>query len=93
MTQAGMGCITIAKQNGSWSFLDDIDNLIIPVDLRSAFDKHKNAFTFYDKQSNSMQKQLLYWVKSAKRTATRKKRINEIVQLAAEESLPKAFTS
>ena len=93
MTQAGMDCITIAKQNGSWSFLDDIDNLIVPDDLQSAFDKYKNSFTFYDKQSNSIKKQLLYWVKTAKRAATRNKRINEIAQLAAEESLPKPITS
>ena len=33
MTEAGMQVIKVAKQNGSWSVLDDVEEHIIPKDL------------------------------------------------------------
>ena len=91
MTKAGFDSIKIAKQNGTWSLLDDVEKLIIPNDLRIALDKNEGSMDFFQSQSKSIKKQLLYWVIIAKRAVTREKRIEEIVQSAAKSMLPKQF--
>ena len=91
MEQAGMDSITIAKQNGSWTFLDAVEALEVPKDLKAAFDQHEIAQNFYNELSNSLKKGVLYWVISAKRQATREKRIQDIVDSALEGRLPKHF--
>ena len=91
MTQAGLDTIETAKQNGSWEFLDDIENLIVPEDLSVALKKDKKALEFFESQSNSNKKIVLYWVMSAKRPETRNKRIAEIVKSAAQGTRPSQF--
>jgi len=80
---SGLKIIDIAKQNGSWTTLDDVENGIIPEDLRSAFDKNPTAFDNYQNFAPSYRKSYLYWLNQAKREATRQKRITEIIQLCA----------
>ena len=41
---SGQNSIKVAKENGMWSFLDDVENLIIPEDLQLAFVNSPNAF-------------------------------------------------
>ena len=91
MTQAGMRCIEVAKQNGSWIFLDEVDALIIPKDLEAELVKHTDAKDYFESLSNSAKKLLLYWVVSAKRPETRKNRIIEIAENAALGTKPKQF--
>lgn len=81
MHEAGLTKIEIAKQNGSWSALDDVENLIIPPDLQKAFDENPNAFENYMNFSPSYRKSYLYWLNQGKREETRQKRIKEIVSL------------
>lgn len=83
MHEAGLTKIEIAKQNGSWSSLDDVENLVIPPDLQKAFDKNPNAFENYMNFSPSYRKSYLYWLNQGKREETRKKRIKEIVSLCS----------
>ncbi len=73
----------LAKQNGTWTALDDVENGIIPKDLQIEFDKHPVAFDNYQNFSPSYRKSYLYWLNQAKREETRKKRISEIIQLCA----------
>ena len=77
--EAGLKSIEIAKENGSWEFLDDIEALVIPEDLKQALSNSKKAQKYFDELSNSQKKQLLFHVKSAKRPETRERRIKEIV--------------
>lgn len=91
MDKAGLDRIETAKQNGMWSFLDDIEKQIVPEDLKNALNENKTAIQFYESQSKSIKKQLLYWVKSAKRTETREKRIADIAQSAIKGTLPTHF--
>jgi len=79
--ESGLKAIEIAKQNNSWTALDDVENGIIPEDLQKAFDKNKTAFTNYQNFSRGYRKSYLYWLNQAKREATRLKRINEIIKL------------
>lgn len=81
MHQSGLKSIEIAKENGSWSSLDNVENLIIPKDLQIEFDKNPVAYSNYQNFARSYRKGYLYWLFSAKREATRLKRITEIIQL------------
>ena len=80
---SGLKIIDIAKQNGSWTALDDVENGIITEDLRSEFDKKPTAFDNYQNFAPSYRKSYLYWLNQAKRETTRQKRITEIIQLCA----------
>ena len=91
MTKAGYDSIEIAKQNGSWTFLDSIEALEMPDDLIVALKNAKGALEFYEGLSNSNKKILLYWVASAKRAETREKRIFEIAENASMRLKPKQF--
>lgn len=83
MHESGLTKIEIAKQNGSWSSLDTVENHEIPEDLQLAFNANKTAFENYQNFSPSYRKSYLYWLNHAKREATRKSRIGEIVRLCA----------
>jgi len=91
MTKAGFDSIETAKQNGTWSLMDDVENLIIPEDLSIALNKNESAMEFFQSQSKSIKKILLHWVVVAKRVETRDKRIAEIAQSAAKGKRPKQF--
>lgn len=81
MHENGLKIIEIAKQNGSWTTLDAVENGTIPIDLQIAFDNNLLAYTNYQNFSPSYRKSYLYWLNQAKRENTRKKRITEIIQL------------
>lgn len=91
MEAAGLASIERAKENGSWSIMDDVEELIIPKDLSTAFKKHPGAKAYFEGLSKSMKKQLLHWVTMAKRAETREKRIKELASLAAIQQKPKQF--
>ena len=79
MHKSGLAIIKTGKQNGSWAALDDVENLIIPQDLQIEFNKNQLAFYNYQNFAPSYKKSYLYWLKQAKREATRVKRIEGII--------------
>ncbi|WP_299224561.1 YdeI family protein [uncultured Psychroserpens sp.] len=81
MHESGLKSIEIGKQNGGWTALDHIENEVIPEDLQKVFNTNKKAFNNYKNFAPSYRKGYLYWLNSAKREATRQKRIIEIIQL------------
>ena len=82
MTPAGFESIETAKKNGRWSALDDVEELIIPPDLKMLFDKNKTAFENWEKFSRSVKRGILERILNAKRSETRQKRIAETFELA-----------
>ncbi|MCF2505224.1 YdeI/OmpD-associated family protein [Dyadobacter sp. CY107] len=82
MTQAGLEAIEIAKERGTWTALDDVDEMIIPEDLQMALDKNKTALAYFDNFPRSSKRGILEWIMNAKRPETRQKRIDETVELA-----------
>ena len=88
MTSAGLEKIEAAKEDGSWYFLDDINNLVIPEDLGDALNGNPPAKANFEVFSDSIKKQILFWIKSAKRPETRIKRIEKVVISAAENKRP-----
>jgi uncharacterized protein YdeI (YjbR/CyaY-like superfamily) len=93
MTKAGFDSIEIAKQNGSWTILDEAEALIIPNDLEEEFENNPNAKTYFLSLSRSDKRNILQWLVLAKRVETRAKRIREIIELANINNKPKQFTS
>lgn len=91
MTKAGIRSIEIAKQNGSWNILDEVEALIIPEDLEEEFQKSPTAKDYFLGLSRSDKRNILQWLVLAKRPETRQKRILEIVDLAATNQKPKQF--
>jgi uncharacterized protein YdeI (YjbR/CyaY-like superfamily) len=91
MTETGYESIEKAKQNGSWTILDDVEELTIPEDLELEFDRHLGSKDFFLSLSKSVRKAILQWLVLAKRPETRQNRINEIAELAAQRRKPKQF--
>ena len=81
MHKSGLRAIQVAKDNGSWVALDDVEKLIIPDNLQQAFDQNETAFKNYQGFAPSYRKSYLYWLSQAKREATQQKRIEEIIRL------------
>lgn len=83
MHKSGRAIIDAAKKDGSWTALDDVENGVIPSDLKQAFAANPKAFRNFEAFTRGQRKSYLYWLNQAKREATRQKRISEIVQLCA----------
>ena len=89
MQQSGFDSIKQSKESGLWNFMDDVDKLIIPEDLKIALQKHKAAFEFFVNINDSSKRFVLRWIKLSKTEKTRKSRINKICKLSVNgEKLP-----
>ncbi|WP_424000669.1 YdeI/OmpD-associated family protein [Maribacter sp. IgM3_T14_3] len=84
MHAAGLSSIKIAKENGSWTSLDDVENGVIPEELQIAFDKNPDAFSNFKNFTQSQRKSYLYFLNQAKRQETKAKRIKEIIDHCTE---------
>jgi uncharacterized protein YdeI (YjbR/CyaY-like superfamily) len=82
MLPAGLAAIEEAKQNGMWTLLDDVENLIVPDDLAAALDAAPGARTNWDAFSRSARRAMLEWVAQARRPETREKRIAAVADKA-----------
>jgi uncharacterized protein YdeI (YjbR/CyaY-like superfamily) len=91
MSKAGLESIEIAKQNGSWTILDQVEELYIPEDLELAFEVNPGSKDYFLSLSKSVKKIILHWITAAKRPETRKNRINETVEQASQKLKPKQF--
>lgn len=83
MTDAGRAVIEQAKADGSWTLLDDVENLVVPPDLAEAFGRHPGSAVQWDDFPRSAKRGILEWIVQAKRPATRAARIEETALLAA----------
>lgn len=91
MSQAGYESIETAQQNGSWSILDEAEELKIPADLEAEFNTKPGSMDFFLSLSKSVRKTMLQWIVLAKRPETRQNRIGEIAERAAQKLKPKQF--
>jgi uncharacterized protein YdeI (YjbR/CyaY-like superfamily) len=84
MTPAGTAVVERAKADGTWSLLDDVENLTEPPDLVAALDAVPAARTAWNAFPRSAKRAILEWITLAKRPATRVARIAATVAEAAE---------
>lgn len=91
MAAAGLKSIELAKENGSWWVLDEVEELTVPKDLEKEFRKHPGSKAYFSGLGKSVKKRILHWLVLAKRPETRQKRIEEVAELAAQQLRPKQF--
>jgi uncharacterized protein YdeI (YjbR/CyaY-like superfamily) len=86
----GAAVLAAAKADGSWTLLDDVEDLLVPADLAAALAAAggTEAFAAFPP---SARKVLLTWVVQAKRPATRASRIAVIAEHAARGERPPQF--
>ena len=73
MHEAGLQSIAASKASGLWTFMDDVDNLVVPDDLAAALARYAHARTFFDAINDSSKRFVLRWIKLAKTDKTRKR--------------------
>lgn len=83
MEAPGLVKVETAKQDGSWEFLDDVQQSVLPTDLEAALAKSREAKTNFEAFPPSSKRIILEWIKQAKRPETRLRRIEETVAKAA----------
>ncbi len=88
MTAAGEALIGMAKANGMWSFLDDVERLERPPDLDAALGPLTRGWEDWPR---SVKRGTLEWIKTAKTAPTRAKRIAEVVTALDEGRRPAPF--
>jgi uncharacterized protein YdeI (YjbR/CyaY-like superfamily) len=82
MRPAGQAAIDLAKANGTWTMLDDVEALVVPDDLAAELELHPGARENWDRFPPSSRRQVLLWIVQAKRPETRRARIAETAEKA-----------
>jgi uncharacterized protein YdeI (YjbR/CyaY-like superfamily) len=82
MTPAGQAKIDAARQDGSWSALDAVEDLTIPSDLEAALGAYPSARGSFEAFPRSVKRAILEWIAAAKAPETRAKRVAETARLA-----------
>ena len=88
MMDAGFQAVKLAKQNGSWTILDEVEKLAIPADLEKAFTLHPGAKDYFMSLSKSIKKMMLQWIVLAKKPETRNARLQQTVRMAEANRKP-----
>lgn len=73
----GLKVVNLAKQNGTWTALDDVENLILPTDLQQALER-ATLLTKWDAQPRSTKRGTLETLLNCKRAETRNRKIEQI---------------
>ena len=79
MAKAGLAAVDIARSNGSWNVLDEVENLIVPADLQAAFKQHPQALLNYEALGRTARKAILHRLLMAKKEETRVLRIDQTI--------------
>ncbi|MEL6682472.1 MAG: YdeI/OmpD-associated family protein [Pseudomonadota bacterium] len=88
MHPAGAAVVERSKADGSWTALDDVENLVIPPDLQTAFDAQPGSEENWQAFPRSVKRGALEILLKARRTATRKAKIDTIVSDSAANQRP-----
>jgi uncharacterized protein YdeI (YjbR/CyaY-like superfamily) len=84
MQPAGIAMVELAKETGTWTALEDVDNLIVPEEMVVLFETQSEALKNWENFSNSSKRGILEWIYNAKKPETKMKRIYETLTLAAQ---------
>jgi uncharacterized protein YdeI (YjbR/CyaY-like superfamily) len=83
MGPAGQRAVDEAKRNGTWSLLDDVEDLVVPEDLAAELEGRPGARAAWDTFPRSVRRGILEWILLAKRPQTRAARVAETADKAA----------
>ena len=88
MTPAGLEKVESAKKDGSWNMLSDVEDLILPDDLKKDLAADEKAEKNFQQYNDSTKKQMLWWIVSAKRSETRERRLKKVLNLVRHNQRP-----
>ena len=80
---AGLAAVRAAQAGGSWSALDQVEELAEPPDLRAALDAQPLARAHWNDFPRSTKRAILEWIGAAKTDATRARRVEQTAGEAA----------
>jgi uncharacterized protein YdeI (YjbR/CyaY-like superfamily) len=83
MRPAGRAVVEAAIADGSWTMLDDVEDLVEPPELRALLDADPAARAHWDAFPRSAKRGLLEWIVQARRPETRARRIAETAEAAS----------
>lgn len=83
MMPAGEGMVALAKQSGTWTALDEVENLVVPTEMAELLDANPTAKSNFEAFPRSAKRGILEWINTAKQPETKSKRILETVRQAA----------
>jgi uncharacterized protein YdeI (YjbR/CyaY-like superfamily) len=89
MAPPGETMVRLAKENGSWDALNEVENLVVPEDLARAFSQEGRKK--WEAFPPSVRRGILEWIFNAKRPATRARRIAETATKAAKNERANQF--
>lgn len=82
MSEAGRAAVERARADGSWTILDEVEDLRVPADLEAALAARPSARERWEAFPPSARRALLAWVVTAKREETRRRRVQETAEAA-----------
>ena len=92
LAEPGREMVRLAKQTGTWSALNDVDNLVVPQDLAAALNQADGpARENWEAFPPSVRRGILEWIFTAVRPGTRRKRIEETASMAARNKRANQF--
>lgn len=80
MKTPGKEMVQLAKQTGTWYALNDVENLVLPPDLKKALQK-KRLKKVWDDKSRRFKRGLLEQLFNSKKQETRDKKIAQILSM------------
>lgn len=89
IAEPGWAAIEAAKADGSWSLLDDVEDLREPDDLKAALAEIPGAVENWESFPPSSRKMALTWVVTAKRAETRAARVKDVAEKSARGERPR----
>ena len=87
MAESGASIVAAAQSNGAWTIYDEIEDLVVPPDLAAALSANETAQTRFENFPPSSKKNILWWIKSARKPETRAARVAKTAELAAQNRM------
>jgi uncharacterized protein YdeI (YjbR/CyaY-like superfamily) len=82
MHASGLAKIKAAQADGSWTALDEVEQLLVPADLQEELARYPSATDHFTAFPRSAKRGILEWISQAKKPETRAKRVQETARLA-----------
>ena len=82
MQPPGMASVETARQSGAWDAMNDVDDLLVPEDVRAALVAVPPAWEVFSAFPPSVTRNILRWIAAAKTAPTRDKRIKATTEEA-----------
>jgi uncharacterized protein YdeI (YjbR/CyaY-like superfamily) len=85
MTAAGLRAIEEAKRSNTWSTAKKVNAVEMMPELKAELTRNRRARERFEQIPISQKRQFLWWIASAKREATKHKRVGKAVELLQEK--------